>query len=80
METPNAERIVSPALSYAMSLQLEGRGVLDAARQMLRSEGPAAFFRSYRTTLVMNVPFTAMHFSVYETAKKIICHDGKEGK
>ncbi len=60
-------------------VQLEGRGVLDAARQMLQAEGPGSFFRSYRTTLVMNVPFTAMHFSVYETAKKIICHDGKEG-
>lgn len=62
------------------SLQLEGspyRGVLDAARSMLRNEGLGAFFRSYRTTLVMNVPFTAMHFSVYETSKKLLL--GKEG-
>ncbi|GFH20141.1 uncharacterized protein HaLaN_17218 [Haematococcus lacustris] len=44
------------------------------------SEGPAAFFRSYRTTLVMNVPFIAMHFSVYDAAKGLLVggEDGDE--
>ena len=62
--------------------QVEGspyRGVLDAARSMARQEGLGAFFRSYRTTLVMNVPYTAMHFSVYETAKKVILEGGVGG-
>lgn len=62
-------------LLLSRAMQVEGspyRGVMDAARQMLRREGIGAFFRSYRTTLVMNVPYTAMHFSVYETAKKLI--------
>ena len=53
---------------------------MDATRQMLRHEGLGAFFRSYRTTLVMNVPFTAMHFSVYETTKKLIHQGEAEGE
>lgn len=28
--------------------------------------------RSYRTTILMNVPYTAVHFSVYETAKRFL--------
>ena len=40
--------------------------------QMLEEEGIQAFYRSYRTTLIMNVPFTAVHFATYEAAKKIL--------
>lgn len=32
----------------------------------LRQEGARAFFLSLPTTLMMNIPFHAMHFSVYE--------------
>lgn len=69
------DALMTPVDSVKQRLQVEGspyRGVLDAARSMARQEGLGAFFRSYRTTLVMNVPYTAMHFSVYETAKKVI--------
>lgn len=45
-------------------------GIMDCLSKMMRTEGPSAFFKSYRTTIVMNIPFTAMHFSVYEAAKK----------
>jgi len=34
--------------------------------------GIGAFFIGYKTTLIMNVPFTAIHFTVYESCKKII--------
>ena len=39
---------------------------------MLEEEGIQAFYRSYRTTLIMNVPFTAVHFATYEAAKKLL--------
>ncbi|GLI65946.1 hypothetical protein VaNZ11_009627 [Volvox africanus] len=71
------DALMTPVDSVKQRCQLEGspyRGVMDAIRQMLRHEGIDAFFKSYRTTLIMNVPFTAMHFSVYETAKKLLCH------
>ena len=41
-------------------------------RQTLARDGAAALFRSYRTTVVMNIPFMAVHFSVYEGAKKFL--------
>jgi solute carrier family 25 (mitochondrial iron transporter), member 28/37 len=46
------------------------RGAADCVRRVARDEGVAALWRSYRTTVVMNVPFTAVHFSVYESAKR----------
>ena len=51
---------------------------LDCVQSMLRTEGPAAFYRSLRTTLVMNVPFTAVHFAAYESAK-IAMTPGRSG-
>ncbi|KAI8470861.1 MAG: mitochondrial carrier domain-containing protein [Monoraphidium minutum] len=48
------------------------RGALDCLGQMLRQEGVGALFRSYRTTLVMNVPYTAVHFPLYESGKKLL--------
>ncbi|KAF6253349.1 mitochondrial carrier domain-containing protein [Scenedesmus sp. NREL 46B-D3] len=49
-------------------------GLADCTRQILRHEGVGALYKSYRTTVLMNVPFTAMHFSVYEAAKKWLLH------
>src|SRR5687768_16681495 len=37
-------------------------GVWDCIDQVYKAEGLAAFYRSYRTTLIMNVPYIAMHF------------------
>lgn len=54
------------------------RGVMDCITQILRKEGPGAFFKSYRTTLVMNVPFTAIHFPIYEATKKMLNREGDE--
>ncbi|KAJ6827047.1 putative uncharacterized mitochondrial carrier C8C9.12c [Iris pallida] len=48
------------------------RGVLDCVGRVLRDEGLGALFRSYRTTVVMNAPFTAVHFATYEAAKRVL--------
>ncbi|CAA7398218.1 unnamed protein product [Spirodela intermedia] len=56
-------------------LQLRGsryRGAMDCVRKLLREEGTRAFLVSYRTTVVMNAPFTAVHFSTYEAAKRAL--------
>jgi hypothetical protein len=45
---------------------------------MLRHEGVRALYKSYRTTLVMNVPFTAVHFGVYEAAKRMLLHASEQ--
>jgi solute carrier family 25 iron transporter 28/37 len=55
-------------------------GVGDCVSRVVREEGPGALWRSYRTTVVMNVPFTAVHFSVYESAKRWLLGVGEEGE
>ncbi|MEW5320102.1 MAG: hypothetical protein WDW38_011201 [Sanguina aurantia] len=51
-------------------------GAVDCIRTMLRTEGVRAFYKSYPTTLLMNIPFTAVHFTVYEAAKKVMMGKG----
>eukprot|EP00698_Gefionella_okellyi_P001367 TRINITY_DN11311_c0_g1_i1.p2 TRINITY_DN11311_c0_g1~~TRINITY_DN11311_c0_g1_i1.p2 ORF type:complete len:293 (-),score=73.74 TRINITY_DN11311_c0_g1_i1:1361-2239(-) len=57
-------------------LQLESsrynRSVLTAARTIYQQEGLAAFWLSYPTTLVMNIPYHAVQFATYESAKKML--------
>jgi len=48
------------------------KGVIDCVGRMAREEGMASFYRSYRTTLVMSVPYQTVHFAIYEAAKKVI--------
>ncbi|XP_024384095.2 uncharacterized protein [Physcomitrium patens] len=47
-------------------------GVLDCIKKTLKEEGPSAFYKSYRTTVVMSIPFTAVHFASYEAGKKVL--------
>ena len=48
------------------------RSVISCARTLHATEGLRAFYISYPTTLTMTVPFTAVQFSVYEWAKKVL--------
>ncbi|KAG6433436.1 hypothetical protein SASPL_105050 [Salvia splendens] len=38
--------------------------------KVARQDGIGAFYASYRTTVLMNAPFTALHFAAYEAAKR----------
>lgn len=57
-----------------MQLSADARypSVLACARAVYSSQGASAFFAGYRATLVMNIPFTAVYFSTYEAAKKLL--------
>jgi solute carrier family 25 iron transporter 28/37 len=44
-------------------------GILQCVRDTYKAEGTRAFFKSFWTTLVMNVPYTAIHFATYESCK-----------
>lgn len=54
-----------------------------AAGDVLRNEGVGALYRSFRTTVVMNVPFAATQFAVYESSKTWLggdaAREGDEG-
>lgn len=52
-------------------------GVAHCIRVMLKEEGVGAFFKSLRTTILMNVPFTAIHFSAYEAGKRALGEAGQ---
>ena len=48
------------------------KSALDALRTIVRNEGAHVLYRSYPTTLIMNVPFTAIHVGLYESAKRAL--------
>ncbi|KAL5989163.1 hypothetical protein ACLOJK_010053 [Asimina triloba] len=70
-----SDAVLTPMDVVKQRLQLRHTpyaGVKDCVLRMLREEGLRAFYASYRTTVVMNAPFTAVHFATYEAAKKIL--------
>ena len=69
---PTGDAVQTPVDTVKQRLQMSGspyRGVWDCVSQTIRAEGFGALYRSYATTLAMNVPFTAVHFTAYESSK-----------
>ncbi|RXW16623.1 hypothetical protein EST38_g9231 [Candolleomyces aberdarensis] len=50
----------------------EYRSLLTCARSIYRTEGLAAFYISYPTTLAISIPFNAIQFTVYEHIKRYL--------
>lgn len=54
--------------------------VRHCAKSIWRQEGLRGFYASYSTTVLMNVPFMAIHFASYESLKRFLVdttrHDG----
>ena len=75
------DAVQTPVDTIKQRLQMCGSpytGVWDCARRTVRSQGLGALYRSYPTTLAMNVPFTAMHFAAYESGKLFLGGDVEE--
>ncbi|XP_074573068.1 uncharacterized protein LOC141829486 isoform X1 [Curcuma longa] len=73
--TVASDTVFTPMDVVKQRLQLRSSpysGVRDCIVRMLRDEGIKSFYASYRTTVLMNAPFTAVHFSTYEAVKKIL--------
>lgn len=71
--TVASDAVITPMDVVKQRLQLTGspyKGLGDCVRRVLLEEGVGAFYASYRTTVVMNAPFTAVHFATYEAAKR----------
>lgn len=56
------------------------RGITHCVSTMLREEGALGFFRSYPTTLAMNVPYAAVAVATNESLKRIIVSATSEGR
>ncbi|XP_039129662.1 LOW QUALITY PROTEIN: mitoferrin-like [Dioscorea cayenensis subsp. rotundata] len=75
LATVASDAVLTPMDTVKQRLQLESspyRGVGDCVRRVMREEGVRAFYASYRTTVVMNAPFTAVHFATYEAVKRAL--------
>ncbi|KAK9290009.1 hypothetical protein L1049_008172 [Liquidambar formosana] len=71
--TVASDAVITPMDMVKQRLQLESspyKGVGNCVKRVLVEEGIGAFYASYRTTVVMNAPFTAIHFATYEAAKR----------
>lgn len=66
---------MNPAEVIKQRMQMWGspyQGCVECARCVFRTEGMCAFYRSYTTQLLMNVPFQSTHFVVYEFWQQIL--------
>lgn len=73
--TVASDAVFTPMDMVKQRLQLSNspyKGVLDCVRRVIREEGFRAFYASYKTTVLMNAPFTAVHFTTYEAAKRAL--------
>lgn len=51
------------------------KSVINCAKAVYKQEGLSAFYRSYTTQLVMNLPYHAIHFSTYEFFQELLNKD-----
>lgn len=68
-----SDAVFTPMDTVKQRLQLAKspyKGVTDCVRKVVRQEGFRPFYVSYKTTVVMNAPFTAVHFATYEAVKR----------
>ncbi|XWS43889.1 hypothetical protein CRYUN_Cryun16bG0143300 [Craigia yunnanensis] len=71
--TVTSDAVFTPMDMVKQRLQLKSspyKGLADCVQRVLMEEGIGAFYASYRTTVIMNAPFTAVHFATYEAAKR----------
>lgn len=72
--TVASDAVFTPMDMVKQRLQLGNnstyKGVWDCVKRVLSEEGLGAFYASYRTTVLMNAPFTAVHFATYEATKR----------
>ena len=76
--TVTHDAVLTPMDVVKQRLQLGYyRGIWHCLRTMVAQEGLAALWRSYPTTLAMNVPYASAAVSTMETTKKWLRPDGK---
>lgn len=70
------DAISNPTEVIKQRMQMYGspyKSVLQCTRGVYQAEGLRAFYRSYATQLVMNLPYQAIHFTTYEFFQNMVC-------
>ncbi|XP_077233065.1 uncharacterized protein LOC143875230 isoform X2 [Tasmannia lanceolata] len=76
-----SDAVFTPMDVVKQRLQLRNspyKGVVDCVKRVLREEGFRAFYASYKTTVLMNAPYTAVHFATYEATKRALTEVSRE--
>ncbi|BDA47528.1 probable mitoferrin-1 [Coccomyxa sp. Obi] len=76
------DAVMTPADVVKQRLQVsrgQNGSVLKCIVRVWQEGGIAAFYTSYPATLLMNVPWTILHFPIYESSKKLLA-PGREGR
>lgn len=63
-----SDAVITPMDVVKQRLQLKNspyKGVGDCVKRVFLEEGIGGFYAAYRTTVVMNAPFTEVHFTNY---------------
>ncbi len=72
------DSIMSPMDTIKQRLQLgHYRSLTHCVQSMYKTEGAAAFYRSFGTTLAMNLPYGIVMVSANESFKKVLSPDGR---
>lgn len=69
------DAVSNPAEVIKQRLQMYNspyKSVVDCMRGVYQKEGIKAFYRSYSTQLVMNIPNQTIHFSTYEFFQNMV--------
>lgn len=69
------DAISNPAEVIKQRLQMYNspyRSIVQCARGVWATEGVRAFYRSYNTQLIMNLPYQNIHFATYECIQNLV--------
>ncbi|ORX67638.1 mitochondrial carrier [Linderina pennispora] len=74
-----SDALMNPFDVIKQRMQLVGssyRNIADCAATVMRKEGLRAFYVSYPTTLIMNIPFQSIQFGCYDLFRKTLNPNG----
>ncbi|KAI8323166.1 carrier protein [Martensiomyces pterosporus] len=74
-----SDALMNPFDVIKQRMQLAGSGyrnIFDCAAKVFRSEGMRAFYVSYPTTLIMNIPFQSIQFGCYDLFRRTLNPSG----
>eukprot|EP01100_Stratorugosa_tubuloviscum_P007349 TRINITY_DN3067_c0_g2_i2.p1 TRINITY_DN3067_c0_g2~~TRINITY_DN3067_c0_g2_i2.p1 ORF type:complete len:299 (+),score=131.32 TRINITY_DN3067_c0_g2_i2:94-990(+) len=78
-----SDAVLTPMDAIKQKMQLGARsynGLFDCVKSTYKQYNLKGFYAGYTTTLTMNIPYTAIYFTSYESLKQIITKDIKHSE